>query len=151
MFTWVVVDLGLPLDEMAFAFLDGADRIVLNVLPEMVGLRNTRLMLDQLHGRGYPTERIWLVVNRSTMKGGVSTEDIERRLRVRVRAMVPDDQPLVTHSVNRGVPVVISHPRSALGKGFNGFAGQLIESLRPPEGAPARGNILGRLFGSSPS
>jgi len=38
-----------------------------------------------------------------------------------------------------------------LGKGFNGFAGQLIESLRPPAGAPARGNILGRLFGSSPS
>ena len=49
MFPWVIVDLGLPLDETAFAFLDGADRIVMSVLPEMVGLRNTRLMLDQLH------------------------------------------------------------------------------------------------------
>ena len=49
MFPWVVVDLGLPFDETSFAFLDSADRIVMSVLPEMVGLRNTRSMLDQLH------------------------------------------------------------------------------------------------------
>ncbi len=71
MFPWVVVDLGLPMDETAFAFLDSADRIVMTVLPEMVGLRNTRLMLDQLHERGYPSEKIWLVLNRADIRGGV--------------------------------------------------------------------------------
>ncbi|MBM4429838.1 MAG: MinD/ParA family protein [Chloroflexi bacterium] len=83
MFTWVIVDLGLPLDESAFAFLDGADRIIVSVLPEMVGLRNTRLMLDQLRGRRYAEEKVWLVLNRATMQGGVSQGDIEERLRVR--------------------------------------------------------------------
>ena len=39
MYPWVLVDLGLPLDETSFAFLDGADRIVMSVLPEMIGLR----------------------------------------------------------------------------------------------------------------
>jgi pilus assembly protein CpaE len=38
MFPLVVVDLGLPLNETAFAFLDSADLIVMSVLPEMVGL-----------------------------------------------------------------------------------------------------------------
>ena len=70
MFPWVLVDLGLPMDDTAFAFLDGADRIVMSVLPEMVGLRNTRLMLDQLHARGYPGEKIWIVLNRSTLPRG---------------------------------------------------------------------------------
>lgn len=127
MFPWVIVDLGLPMDETAFAFLDGADRIVMSVLPEMVGLRNTRLMLDQLLSRGYPEDKVWLVLNRATMRGGVPVRDIERRLRVRVKFRIPDDQPLATYSVNRGVPAVMSHPRSAVSKAFRSFAQLLSE------------------------
>jgi len=152
MFPWVLVDLGLPLDEMAYAFLDGADRIIMNVLPEMVGLRNTRLMLDQLRARGYAEDRVWIVLNRANLKGGVSVEDIERRLKVRVRIQIPDDQPLVTYSVNRGVPVAASHPRSAVARGFHDLADALVASTapEPEEGTDAapRG-ILGRLFGSA--
>lgn len=132
MFPWVVVDLGLPLDETAFAFLDGADRIVMSVLPEMVGLRNTRLMLDQLRARGYPDERVWLVLNRSGVGGGVPAPDIETRLRVKMRYAIPEDPPLATRSVNRGVPLVLSHPRSALAKAFRGFAAELAADLPLP-------------------
>lgn len=154
MFPWVLVDLGLPMDETAFAFLDGADRIVVTVLPEMIGLRNTRLLIDQMHARGYPAERVWLVVNRANMKGGVTVADIEARLRVRVRGTIPDDQPLVTHSVNRGVPVALSHPRSPLARSFGDLARDLAASVaaeRAPEGVDerARGGLFGRLFGSS--
>ncbi len=77
MFPLVVVDLGLPLNETAFAFLDSADLIVMSVLPEMVGLRNTRLMLDQFAERGYARSKIKLVVNRADAKGGVSLRDVE--------------------------------------------------------------------------
>ncbi len=151
MFGWVMVDLGLPMDETAFAFLDGADRIVMTVLPEMVGLRNTRMMLDQFHLRGYPDEKIWLVLNRATMKAGVSVADIEERLRVKVRDRIPDDQPLATHSINRGVPMVMSHPKSAVARAVDGFARDLAGGLGPqaPEtGEPkAAGGLLDRLRG----
>ncbi len=129
MFPWVIVDLGLPLDDTAFAFLDGADRIVMTVLPEMIGLRNTRLMLDQLHGRGYPDDKIWLVVNRAGLPGGVSVGDIGARLQVRVKLTVPDDQPLATLTINRGIPVVISHPRSALARAFRKLAEALAAEM----------------------
>jgi pilus assembly protein CpaE len=125
-FPWVIVDLGLPMDETAFAFLDGADRIVMTVLPEMVGLRNTRLMLDQLLERGYPSDKVWMVLNRSTLRSGVSVQDIEERLKVKVDHQVPDDQPLATASVNRGVPIVASHPSSAVGRSVRGVAAALI-------------------------
>ncbi|MEA3338243.1 MAG: response regulator [Chloroflexota bacterium] len=129
MFPWVVVDLGLPMDETAFAFLDGADRIVMSVLPEMVGLRNTRLMMDLLHERGYPDERVWLVLNRASMKGGIPVSDIEERLRVSVQQRIPDDQALATHSVNRGVPLTMSHGRSSLARSFKSFSQSLIEDV----------------------
>jgi pilus assembly protein CpaE len=136
MFPWVLVDLGLPLDETAFAFLDGADRIIMTVLPEMIGLRNTRLMLDQLHERGYPDDRIWLVLNRSGLIGGVSVRDIEARLRVRITHTVPDDQPLATLTVNRGVPAVMSHGRSALARAYGRLAAELAKEI-VEESSPA--------------
>jgi pilus assembly protein CpaE len=155
MFPWVIVDLGLPLDDTAFAFLDGADRIVMSVLPEMVGLRNTRLMLEQLVARGYPKEKVWLVLNRATMRGGVPVADIEERLHVPVRYRIPDDQPLATHTINRGVPLVMSHSSSALARSVLGFATELQRDVAAqgtagaqPAPAAASGplsRLLGRL------
>jgi len=130
-FAWVIVDLGLPMNETAYAFLDAADRIILSVLPEMVGLRNTRLMLDQLHERGYPESKIWLVVNRATLSGGVKPKDIEGRLRLPVTYTIPDDQPLATHAINRGVPTILSHRRSALARSYLKFVKKIIEELPP--------------------
>ena len=148
MFPWVVVDLGLPMDETAFAFLDSADRIVMTVLPEMVGLRNTRLMLDQLHGRGYPSEKIWLLLNRADLRGGVSVSDIEERLRVHVLYRIPDDQALATHSVNRGVPLMMSHANSRLAKGVRGFASELVREVIGPDATEeAAGGLFARFRG----
>ncbi len=125
MFDWVIVDLGLPLDDTAFAFLDMADRIVMSVLPEMVGLRNARLMLDQFQHRGYASERTWLVLNRASIRGGISRRDIEQNLRIPVKQTIPDDQPLVSHSINRGVPLTMSHRRSAVARAMAELATRL--------------------------
>jgi len=127
MFTWVIVDLGLPIDEAAYAFLDGADRIVSVALPEMVGLRNARLMHDQFRERGYPPEKVWLVLNRSTLRGGLSPSDLANRLQIAVKQTVPDDQSLVVYSVNRGVPLVMSHPRSAVAQAIGRLATELAQ------------------------
>ena len=103
------------------------------ILPEMVGLRNTQLMLDQLHRRGHPHEKIWLVLNRASMRGGVAVGDIEERLGIQLKHTVPDDQPLVTHSINRGVPLVMSHGRSAVARSVRGLAQQVMEELSQEE------------------
>jgi pilus assembly protein CpaE len=144
MFPWVIVDLGLPLDETAFAFLDSADRIILTVLPEMVGLRNTRLMLDQLRGRGYADDKVWPVLNRATMVGGISPRDIEERLRVPLAHRIPDDQPAATHSINRGVPLVANHHRSAVARAMRALAQQLIEEQPAEDTVEARGGLMRR-------
>jgi pilus assembly protein CpaE len=148
MFAWVVIDLGLPLDETAYAFLDCADRIVMSVLPEMVGLRNTRQMLDQFSDRGYSPDRTWLVLNRADIRGGVPVADIEERLKVRVRYRIPDDQPLATYSVNRGVPITVSHPESRIGKAMRALVEELAREVMPVHAPaePVHLLNLGRLF-----
>jgi pilus assembly protein CpaE len=41
---------------------------------------------------------------------------------VRVYHTVPDDQPLVSLSINRGVPLVMSHSRSAVARAIQALA-----------------------------
>ncbi len=151
-YTWVIVDLGLPLDELAFSFLDVADRIVVNVLPEMVGLRNTRCMIESMLARGYSEERIWLVASRSPTEGAIQKTDIEARLRLPLVYQIPDDNALVMFSLNRGVPAVTSHPRSALARAIRSFAQELVADAgrgdsAMAEPASAEYGWLGRLLG----
>jgi pilus assembly protein CpaE len=158
MYGWVVVDLGLPLDETAFAFLDAADRIVMTLLPEMTGLRNTRLMLNQFRGRGYGGDKLYLVLNRATMPAAVAKGDIEKRLNVKVVHSIPDDQALASYSINRGVPYMLGKGRSALAKAVRDLADHLAYDLMPaargqvktgtatgaPAPDPAKKSLLGR-------
>ena len=58
MFEWVVIDLGVLPDEAGNAFMDNADYIVMTVLPELVCLRNTRMLLDKLQSRGYADSKM---------------------------------------------------------------------------------------------
>jgi pilus assembly protein CpaE len=154
MFDWVLIDLGVMPDESGYAFLDNADYIVMTVLPELVCLRNTRLMLDQLHARGYNDNKVRLVLNRAGISGGVSQADIEERLHVRVHHAVPDDQPLVSLSINRGVPLTMSHPRSAVARAIQALASRFIaDSKLEPKAAAAvavkpqsRGGLFQRVF-----
>lgn len=142
MFSWVVIDLGMQLSEMAFSFLDAADHIIMNVLPEMVGLRNATWMLDQLRSRGYPEDRVWLVINRATLRGGISRADIEQHLHVHVKYTIPDDQHLATYAINRGVPFSMSHPNSAAARAMRGLAELLVQSSHSPEDKPASETIV---------
>ena len=148
MFAWVVVDRGLPFDETTFAFLDGADAIVLSLMPDLVGVRNMRMTLDLFRERAYPQHKIWLVLNGASMKGGVPRADIEKRLRASFRQTILSDQGLATHSLNRGVPVVMSHPRSGLARGISQLAGKIAQEFRASgttdqviEGDPSAGLV----------
>ena len=125
MFAWVVIDLGLPFGEQAFGFLDAANRIIISVMPELIGLRNARLLLDQCAARGYADAKIWLVINRSDMAGGLNAADIEQRLGRKIRCKIPDDQALATDTMNRGVPMVLTHPRSSVSRAYRGLAREL--------------------------
>jgi pilus assembly protein CpaE len=122
----------------------------MTVLPEMVGLRNTRLMLDQLRERGYSEDKTWIVLNRADIRAGVPQADIEARLKVHVRYRVPDDQGLATHTVNRGVPLMLSHPGSGLARAVRKFAIQLSEDLVPASLAEESGGLFSRLLGRGP-
>ncbi len=143
-FRWIIVDLGLPMDASAYAWIEASDLVVLSVLPEMAGLRNMRVLIDALLERGVDPERLWVVVNRATIPNGISVADIEKRLHTPVRHTIPDDQSVATQAVNRGVPVLAGHRSGALVRAYRGLAAALQRTLGEEEQAGTRRGLFGK-------
>lgn len=124
-FDYVVVDTWTVLDERTLAVLDSADKTVLLTTPQMSSLRNARLFLKPREASEYGPETLLVTVNRYDDRGGITTRDITQVLQQTIAARLPDDGALVMYSLNRGVPLVVSHPRSSVARGLFELAGAI--------------------------
>jgi pilus assembly protein CpaE len=110
--SYVVADTWSFLDEVAETLLRRADEILVVTTPEVPSLKNAKHFLEFLRGQDLARGRITLVLNRFPSVDGISLQDVQQHLRHPVGANIPSEGQLLTHSVNRGIPIVISHPQS---------------------------------------
>jgi pilus assembly protein CpaE len=148
MFDFVVIDLCSAARASALTVMRKAHAALVMVVPEMTALHHGRLFIEQVENT-MPEVQLNVVLNRSNMPGGVPPEAIRRHLKMQTAAEIPDEPQLISSSVNRGVPLVTSQPRSGVTKAIQKLAKDLApaEVDRAPERinlAPAPGP-LGRL------
>lgn len=142
MVDYVVVDIGSTLSEVNLAILDMADTILAVTMPEFPTLLHTKVLLDLAEERRYAPDKVKVILNRADMRGGISAEDIEKSLRIKLAAELPDDVGLVLYSINQGVPVMLSAERSDVARGIARLASEFtVEG----GGGPRRGRRLGLL------
>jgi len=127
--SWVIVDLGLPMDDRARAFVTQADAVVVNVVPEAIGLRNAGRLLEWLWEHGVLPEAIRVVLNRADLPSGLAPIGINEHLGIPVAFEIPDDQALATESVNRGAPIVFDRHHTAVAAAVREFSRRLIRDL----------------------
>ena len=141
----IVVDAGSIFENQTAVALIKAQRILLVTTPEITSLRRCGQFLRAAEENGFPREKIQLVVNREGLPGGLALDDISQSLNMQVALAVPDDPGLVTYSLNRGIPFVISSPRSVASKRLYALAETLFPRKQEvAEGEPAK-NLFGRL------
>jgi len=69
-------------------------------------------------------------LTRSTVNTGIPLREIERRLGP-VWHTIPDDPQLAFASTNRGVPVALRYPHSAMGKAYSALARKMVQTYTP--------------------
>ena len=121
--SYVVADTWGVLDETTMALLARADDVLVVATPEIPALKNVKLFLEYLRQHELTRGRVSIVLNRFPSVDGVSLEDVQQHLRQPVSANIPSAGQLVTYSVNRGVPIVLSHPQSWVGQSLRNLAG----------------------------
>ena len=143
MFDYVIVDTAPSLDERLLAILDKSDIVLFVVDMDLPSVKNAKLALETLRILNYPANKIRLVLNRSNSKARLDVDEIERSLRLPISASVPSDG-LLPASVNEGIPIVDSHPKSKPAKAFEDVTRLLMDS-RPA--APSQDDQKKRRFG----
>ncbi|NCO90749.1 MAG: hypothetical protein AUJ96_06175 [Armatimonadetes bacterium CG2_30_66_41] len=116
----------------ALAIMD--DVLVVTTGSDLLTLRDTRIFLDTIEDGYVDKENIRIILNRYERAHGFSQEDVERTLRRKVAAVVPNDYEVSSASINLGIPFVTQHPRAGLAQGVRNVAAALTgATLADPE------------------
>ncbi|MBN2821960.1 MAG: P-loop NTPase [Coriobacteriia bacterium] len=125
---FVVIDTAAAFDEVVLAAIDASDTVYAVATMDVASIKNTRVSLQKLGQLGYDDGCTRLVLNRADSKVWLDAAEVERSISAELVGKVPSDR-LVPRSVNRGVPVVIDSPRSAVAKSLV----ELAERIRTSE------------------
>ena len=135
-FPFTVVDTGAGLDEYALAAVERATDLVLVCSTDVGSVRALRKELDVLDRLGMNAARRRVVLNRADARVGLTAQDIEATLGLRVDASIPSSRS-VPLTMNRGVPVVEAEPRSQVARSIGTIAGHFASSAASLERQPA--------------
>jgi pilus assembly protein CpaE len=118
-YDYIIVDTGNQIDSLNAGLFDIASKIMVVCLPTLSGVRNVRALLRLLDESEYPPDKTMLVINRVMQdknRGNrvtIASELIEKNLKMEKLIEIPNEERVVLHAVNRGVPVIaISKDRS---------------------------------------
>jgi len=127
-YDYVVIDGGNSLTENTITLMDIADRILFLTTPELGALRNMSKFIELTRTLSYGPEKVHYILNRAGIRGGVSGGEIENILNKNLFAEIPDDHPQALMSLNRGIPMVLNHPRSPMSKAVKKIVDQMVTS-----------------------
>lgn len=113
---YVIVDTWSFLDDVVGALLRRANEILVVTTPEVPALRNTKQFLEFARAQNLVEGRLTLVLNRFPSVDNIALQDVQQHLRHQVGANIPSEGRLIAYSINRGVPIVLSHPQSWVGQ-----------------------------------
>ncbi len=125
-----VVDTGYANLESTLATMDGADLILVVIGNDLPRLRDGKHYLKNLIAANYPKEKIRVVINRAATSREIAPSEIETILEFPVTTRIPNDEAVVSSSVNLGQPFVLANSQRQISKAVLALA----ESLLPGEG-----------------
>jgi pilus assembly protein CpaE len=143
-FDFIVIDTWPTFEERILHVLDAADRIVVPTTMEMPAIKNSKLLLDVTSALAYPPEKVVMVLNRADSRGGIRVQDVEQILQKRFAVEVVSDGLLTTHSLNEGVPFIMTHPDAPITKDVTRLAATLA-GVRPVPAEEPKARRFGAL------
>ncbi len=139
-FKFVVIDTPAGLEEPTVAAVERATDLLFVCTTDVASVRSLRKEVDLLDQLGFANQRRHFVLNRSDARVGLDTSDIEAVIGARFHAQIPSAKN-VPQSMNEGVPVIESDPKSPVGRVLT----DIVERFAPPlptaeaQSADARG------------
>lgn len=136
-FDYVVVDTAPGFDQHVLAAFDETDEMVLLTTLDVPTLKNVKIAAETLDLLNFPKSKRHLVLNRADEKVGLTADEVESTLSMKIAAAIPTS-PQVASSTNAGEPIFGSLPRHVVSRAMGELAHQLAAKAELTEPAHAR-------------
>jgi pilus assembly protein CpaE len=136
----IVVDTPPFFHGPVLATLDRTDQLLLVATLDVPSIKNVKLTMQTLDLLHYPKERRHLLLNRCGSKVGLKPQEVERALDIKVEFEVPVEREVAV-SVNRGVPIALSAPKSPVAKALAVVADTLVPVTAKSDAKSGRGKF----------
>jgi pilus assembly protein CpaE len=130
-FRYVIVDTSAGLDWMTIAAMDHATDVVLVAGTDVASARSMRKELDAFDLLGYTKQQRHFVLNRSDARVGLGAGDIALTVGLEASVQIPSAR-AVALSMNQGVPILESAPRSPVGRALNELVSRIAVEAHVP-------------------
>ncbi len=143
-YDYIVVDTQSSFQDRALAVLDSADQILVVMTLEMTCIKNIKLFLEVAELLDYPSEKIYLILNKADNRLGIRVENVENNIKHKIGLQIGNAAHEITLSINQGVPMVISNRDHRVSKDIFALAREIAnlapveDGASPIEPAPAK-------------
>jgi pilus assembly protein CpaE len=131
----IVIDAGNTINSFVVATLYTADTVFLITNPDVPSIRNAQRLVDRARQLGAGTERVKILLNRTSDQNLIAPKQIETALGYGIYHQFTSDYRTVSTALNSGVPLGIAG-QSELASQFASFTRQLLgqqEEVKEPE------------------
>jgi pilus assembly protein CpaE len=131
----IVIDAGNTINSFVVATLYTADTVFLITNPDVPSIRNAQRLVDRARQLGAGTERVKILLNRTSDQNLIAPKQIETALGYGIYHAFTSDYRTVSTALNSGVPLALAN-HSELASQFNAFTRQLLgqqEEVKEPE------------------
>ncbi|MSR64371.1 MAG: CobQ/CobB/MinD/ParA nucleotide binding domain-containing protein [Verrucomicrobiae bacterium] len=139
-FELTIVDTEHPDSETTQLALKYSDIVVVVTGGDLPRLKSTKFFVRDLAGK-VPADKIKVVLNRYSAAKEISDSDAQAIIESPIIAHLPHDISLVASSINRGQPVVMTHPNKAISEAVMELAAQFYTPANSPVVAAGRGGF----------
>ena len=148
MYDHVFVDCGHTLNPETRETLDFASLVVLVTTLSLPSIRRAKQFLQVMRDAEFAREKVTIVVNRYQSSDAELLQHAEGLFEQKVGWLVPNDYPMASSSLNKGVPLTVHAPRAALTQWYVSQAAILAgDKPKHVVGAEAGNSLLSRYWG----
>lgn len=112
---YIVIDTSSYFSDDVLNIFKDTDYLVIVSSKDTPSIKNLKIALQILEQIKFPEENTYIILNRADSKVGITIEEIEETIQRKIDVAIPSDR-IVPISVNKGVPLIVDAPRSAVTK-----------------------------------
>jgi len=126
-FSFTVVDCGSKLNDNVLAILEVSTIILLITNPEILVLKHSRRLVEDLNGLMFPSEVIKAIINKHDPSSPITPQIVQSNVGVQIIGAVHEDHETCMNSITKGKPAILSAPKSMVARNIYQIARMLIE------------------------